>query len=670
MDFIGRYLHKLRDKAALSWLCLFSLFSSTACVASDSLTGLSLEALMNIDASVTSLSKREQPLSETPASAYVISRDQIEQSTARSIPELLRVVPGVNVARYGAQDYAISIRGYNDYFANKVLILIDGRSAYNPVHTGIYWEEIDLPLAMIERIEIIKGPGGAIWGANAANGVINIITRTADPADGSGASVAFSEQENGIVDLFQTGTVADWNWRTDTRYSSYDDYDVNDRSLNFKARLDRETADSEISWSTGLVYTDNQDRNDAYQPSEFTFYTVDDGREVYDVFIQGEYTHSLSPFHTETVKAYWQRNQREDIFMDLRYDIVDLELRRNLITDRHNLVYGANWRYYRDHLKNKYDDDYWIFRGYSSDNPDLTNNTYSVFINDEISLAWGDLTLGLKGEYTDYNGMEWFPTARVAIPVPSFDNALFWASYSRSATAPSRAYKAVDYMAGYYYDDDLWSYYADVIKGNEDYKSEKITAFEMGLKGVLQNSSLEYDLSLFYNRYDDGYSEIYIGYEYVNAWDVIDYYQVENLAEADAYGMELSLRKPLDQQTSLGFGYSYFSLDERLPTAAGDYLEKFHEGSTPKNQFVLWLQRQISPDLHVAASLRASSNLHEPYLGELKMSPILDLSLTSQLDQRTAMKVTVLNLMDSNVPEFGYGLPQRRELWLQLNSEF
>ena len=146
------------------------------------LSQASLEDLMNLK--VTSVSKKEQKLSKTGAAIFVITQEDIRRSGATNIPDLLRLAPGVDVARVDANRWAISIRGFSDQHANKVLVLIDGRSVYSPSFSGVFWDLVDVPLEDIERIEVIRGPGGTVWGANAVNGVINIITKNAQSTRG------------------------------------------------------------------------------------------------------------------------------------------------------------------------------------------------------------------------------------------------------------------------------------------------------------------------------------------------------------------------------------------------------------------------------------------------------------------------------------------------------
>jgi outer membrane cobalamin receptor len=175
-------LKRMRLSLVLS-LCV-PIPSSAQASTSRDLTQLDLEDLMNVQ--VTSVSKREQKVSTAGAAIYVITQEDIRRSGATNIPDLLRMVPGVNVARVDHSDWAVSIRGFNAVYANKVLVLVDGRSVYHPVFSGVLWYALDVPLENIERIEVIRGPGGTVWGANAMNGVINIITKSSKNTPGAG----------------------------------------------------------------------------------------------------------------------------------------------------------------------------------------------------------------------------------------------------------------------------------------------------------------------------------------------------------------------------------------------------------------------------------------------------------------------------------------------------
>src|SRR6185295_2175571 len=164
--------------------------------AAKDLTEASLEELMQIE--VTSVSKKEQKLSSAPAAIYVITQEDVRRSGLSSIPELLRMVPGLEVARISSHQWAISSRGFNGQWANKLLVLIDGRTVYTPTSSGVYWDSQDVLLEDIERIEVIRGPGATMWGANAVNGVINIITRSAKETQGGAITAGGGNEDLGF----------------------------------------------------------------------------------------------------------------------------------------------------------------------------------------------------------------------------------------------------------------------------------------------------------------------------------------------------------------------------------------------------------------------------------------------------------------------------------------
>src|SRR5437763_4155713 len=159
------------------------------------LAGATLEDLMNI--SVTSPSRKEQRLADVPAAIYVITQEDIRRSGMTTVPELLRLVPGVQVAQINSNKWAVAVRGFNQLFGDKLLVLIDGRTAYDRLNSGVFWESIDIPLDQIERIEVIRGPGGATWGANAVNGMINIVTKSAADTPGAAATVGIGSLDGG-----------------------------------------------------------------------------------------------------------------------------------------------------------------------------------------------------------------------------------------------------------------------------------------------------------------------------------------------------------------------------------------------------------------------------------------------------------------------------------------
>ena len=194
---VGGWFSRCRKNVPLAGLMLLAAGSAGAsdssAAATNSFTDLSLEELVNIH--VTSVSKKETDLFTAPAAVYVITQDDIHRSGMRSLPELLRMVPGMDVARIDANHWAVSVRGFNDQYAKNLLVLIDGRTIYAPVDAGVFWNVQDVPLDDIERIEVIRGPGATLWGANAVNGVINIITKSAKDTQGGLAAVTYGTED-------------------------------------------------------------------------------------------------------------------------------------------------------------------------------------------------------------------------------------------------------------------------------------------------------------------------------------------------------------------------------------------------------------------------------------------------------------------------------------------
>ncbi len=180
----------------------------------------SIEQLMNVD--VTSVSRKQQKLSKVPAAIYVITQEEITRSGATTIPDVLRMAPGVQVAQVDANRWAISVRGFNDIYSNKLLVLVDGRTVYSPSFSGVYWDQIDIPLDTIERIEVVRGSGGTMWGANAVNGVISIITKSSMDTKGARISIGGGSTEPGDY-LAQYGGKLGSNaaYRTFGHYSDF-----------------------------------------------------------------------------------------------------------------------------------------------------------------------------------------------------------------------------------------------------------------------------------------------------------------------------------------------------------------------------------------------------------------------------------------------------------------
>ena len=400
----------------------------------------SLEDLMNIQ--VTSVSKKEQKLSRTGAAVYVITQDDIHRSGASNMPDLLRMVPGVHVAQIDASTWAISIRGFTDRYGDKVLVLIDGRSVYSPLSSGVDWDQQDVPLEDIERIEVIRGPGGTVWGANAVNGVINIMTKSAKDTRGGLVSAGAGSQEavqglaqyggeigqKGAYRVFgnysNTGNAPSPNGEslTDGWHKSHggfrSDWDISPRdTMTLQGDLlnasDGHTIDT-VRWTD--------------PPSEAIF---NDKTTISAGNVLGRWNHTFSNGSDSSLQAYYDRYARLDQGLDEIRNTFDLDFQHHLaFGSKHDVVWGAGYRITSDNITPGYVGRYVPSR--------RTDNLLSTFIQDEIKINNSlSFTVGSKFEHNAYTGFEYEPGAQL-VWTPTSRQAV-WMSASRAIRQPARS---------------------------------------------------------------------------------------------------------------------------------------------------------------------------------------------------------------------------------------
>ncbi|MES2348579.1 MAG: TonB-dependent receptor [Pseudomonadota bacterium] len=387
------------------------------------LANLSLEQLGNVI--ITSVSRQAERLSETPASVYVISAADIRRSGVRSIPEALRLAPNLQVAQTDARNYAITARGFNNVLENKLLVLIDGRSIYSPLFSGVFWDAQDVVMEDIERIEVISGPGATIWGANAVNGVINIITRSARDTTGGLASAAAGEHQRDGALRYGGALGEDGHYRVYGKSMQADDT-YNAKGVNTVTGWHREQAGFRADWQRG----DNgaTASGDVYHGQLGQLGTPN--IRIAGANLQGSVTRKLdgdANLRLTLTLDHTERNQ-PNAYED-HLDTVDLELQHGTrIGASHMLVWGGGYRYAWDTVDNfKY--------GFLPGNLNL--HWGNVFIQDEVTLAPGlKLTGGVKYEHDSYSGGDYLPSLRLAWnPAP---DSLLWSGLTRSVRAPSR----------------------------------------------------------------------------------------------------------------------------------------------------------------------------------------------------------------------------------------
>jgi iron complex outermembrane recepter protein len=454
------------------------------------LTDLSLEELSNIQ--ITSASKRAERLSDAPASVFVITGDEIRRSGATSLPEALRLAPNLQVGRASANGWAISARGFNSAAANKLLVLIDGRSVYSPLFSGVFWDVQDVMLEDIERIEVISGPGSTLWGVNAVNGVVNVITRAADQTQGGLLSAGAGNQEAQLAARHGAALGTDGSyrvyakqgrrWHTETADGSL----VNDasRTTQLGFRADWGKAADKVTVQ-GDAYTGKREQP---LPGALSITGVDLALGTISVSganLVARWEHRLSGDSSISGQFTYDRIERTvpPLFAD-KADIADLQLQHAWRpSPAHALVWGAQYRYAVDNVAST--------SPYIAFLPARVNQAWgSLFAQDEITLAtdWR-LTLGARAEHNDYTGTEFLPSARLAWKPAT--NHLLWGAASRTVRAPSR------------FDRDIFvpAQAPFLLDGGPDFQSEVAKVYELGYRGQ-PTPDVSVSVTAFHADYD------------------------------------------------------------------------------------------------------------------------------------------------------------------------
>jgi iron complex outermembrane recepter protein len=452
------------------------------------LANLGLQDLMEIE--VTSVSRRSENLSNAAASIFVITGEQIRRSGATTVPDALRLAPNLQVAQSHANGYSISARGFNNSAANKLLVLIDGRSVYTPLFSGVFWDAQDVMLEDVERIEVISGPGGTLWGVNAVNGVINIITRSAPETRGGIASGATGNRESGLAVRHGAALGASGDYRVHAKYfhrnhseteAGTRKEDAQHRTMGgFRADWDRPSGRFTVM---GAAY-----KGESGQPLPGTIsisgFNLQLGTiDIAGASLFGSWKRALSKASDVTVQAYYDRTERTvpPTFAEA-LDIADLQVLYSIRTKRQTISGGGEYRYVRDDVTNS---------PYIAFLPARVNQKWaSVFVQDEVALTGSlRLTLGARVEHNDYTGAEVLPNARLGWGLAP--GHLLWAAASHTVRAPSRLDR----------DTFVPGTPPFLLTGGPDVRSETANVYELGYRGQVSDS-VTYSIAAFHAVYD------------------------------------------------------------------------------------------------------------------------------------------------------------------------
>jgi iron complex outermembrane receptor protein len=551
-------------------------------------TELGMDDLLKVQ--VTSVSKKAQALSDAPAAIYAITNEDIKRSGVTSIPEALRMAPGIDVARINSNKWAISSRGFNGNSANKLLVLIDGRSVYTPGFSGVYWDAQDVLLEDVDRIEVIRGPGATLWGANAVNGVINIITKQAERTQGGLLAGGGGTQETGFG-AFRYGK----KLGTDTYGRVYVKGFQRD---NFKTlagidnagdswdkqqggfRLDTRLSDKDEMTVQGDIY-----RTDINQALVAPTVIPPFQQNVNDTIasrgwnLTSRLKHAFSSTAGYTLQFYYDHTQRDEFLIQQSLDTLDVDFQNNFqLTDQQNAIWGLEYRSNLDNFRNT---------ALTTLNPSSRNTQiFSAFVQDEIALIDDELwfTLGSKFEHNDYTGFEGQPNARL-LWEPS-TNQRVWASVSRSVRTPARADQDVSLLRGVIPTQIPQLGGATIpvevtINGNKNFRSEVQLAYELGYRFTFSNKA-SLDLTAFYNDYTrlrgTSFGNPSIS-GFPPALSVTQPIFFNNSGKANTYGIEAAVVWQMNNWWRWDTNYSYLDTNFDNPQANPSAISPQHKVS-------------------------------------------------------------------------------------------
>jgi iron complex outermembrane receptor protein len=592
------------------------------------LVNLELEALMNIE--VTSVSRRTERLSDAAASIFVITREDIRRSGATSMPEALRLAPNLQVTRASSSGYAISARGFNNSAGNKLLVLIDGRSVYSPLFSGVFWDAQDVMLEDVERIEVISGPGGTLWGTNAVNGVINIVTRSAKDTQGALVTAGGGNRETDAA-LRYGGTIG-----ADGHYRVYGKYlDRNHTSTANGSARDDAWRKSQVGFRADWSRSGDQVmvQGNAYDGSEgqpapgaivtgANFALGDIG--ISGVNLTTRWEHRLEGGSNLVLQAYYDRTERSvpPTFTD-KLDTVDVQFQHSLQpAGIHALVWGAEYRYGMDRVVNS---QFFAFL------PANVNQTWaSLFAQDEMKVAEDlRLTLGARIERNDYTGNEVLPSARLAWKFVT--DHLLWTAASRAVRSPSRLDRDAFVPGNPPF----------LLAGGPNVRSEVAMVYEIGYRGQ-PVPQISYSVTAFRADYD------HLRSQEVAPSNTSLFFA--NEMEGTTRGVEMWGTYQAARTWRLSGGAVYQDLDLQPKAGGRDLTGPSALGNDPNVQWLLRSSLDLTPKHELDVIVRHVGKLPNP---SVPAYTAVDARLGWRASREVEFSLTLQNLFDPGHSEFG-----------------
>jgi len=613
----------------ISLLCLS--FSNALCSTPIDWNDLTLEDLLGMD--VYTASKKDEQLFRTAAAVDVISEEEIHRSGFTSIPESLRLATGLHVARGETGSWGISARGFTSEQANKMQVVIDGRNVYTPLYSGVFWDVQDIFMPDLDRIEVVRGPGATLWGANAVNGVINILSKEAGDTQGLLVYGGAGNVEEWLAGSRYGGEITD-----STHFRVYS----KTLSMNATVNADGSSVDDPHELHQFGFRIDGHPsatshwtlQGDLYNGNTTTYRTTND---VNGWNLLARSTYELD-YGVLTLQGYYDRVERfaESLFGEVR-DTVDLEIQYQFnVGQRHEIITGINARTSSDETVPNLTGDFTP--------SSKTINLWSAFVQDNITLIEDKLrlTLGAKIEKNSYSKIEPQPSIRLGFS-PNYEH-FFWAAISRAVRIPTRVDHDFAYRQGG----------LALLLGNSEIKSEELLAYEIGHRFAIRKN-LTAELSLFYNDYENlriaepsplspsGVPLVY-----------------ENTMNGKSWGAEFALRMNVNDSWKLNAKYSHLDLDLSLDSVSYATSNQWaFETNSPTHMLTIQSLYDFNKYLQFDTTLRAVSNLENPYINEYIE---LDLRIGWNLSENWQLELIGHNLLDNQHPEFNGSEAQELEV--------
>lgn len=642
--------------APKSWLACCGVLVALPCGANnpapdqlDLLKRMSFEELMNVE--VTSVSRTGESLRDAAAAVAVVDGETIRRSGATTIPDALRLVPGIHVGAQTSSSWAVSARGFSSVNSEKLLVLSDTRSIYTPLVSGVAWDVQNYILDDVERIEVIRGPGAALWGSNAVNGVISITTRSARDTQGFYAQGSLGSFDRASVALrYGAETSGGVSYRIFGRYFDRDETDhpatTEDDAWNlahvgFRTDWDGGARDSFTVQGDAYAGTQGQ-----LVPA-ITVLGRPGPAGPLDVDVSGgnllaRWRRSDDESSDMQLRAYYDYTHRDDPSFKDTLNTFDLDFQRRFTAlSRHEVIWGAAWRI----TENRNEPGVlWALEP-----QDSTDQLYSGFIQDQISLARVRITLGTKLEYNDFSGFEVQPSVRVAwLP---HEKHTIWSAVSRAVRVPTRFERDVRVDASDPAGDPVIR-----LVGNDDFESEELLAYEAGYRWQ-PIDGLSLDLALFYNDYDQ-LAAIELAAPFIDpaTGQTVIPVETQNRMHGHTAGAELQVEwQPIDDWRLTGT-YSYVDM-ELTPEGMDINRNERLEGSTPRHLAGLRSLLTLADRFELDAQLRYQSRiLTTPLTLAEEGVPAyteLDLRVGWRASDEWMFSLMGQNLLHDEHPEFG-----------------